>query len=104
MSPVDTTNDALARPADPQLPPDAAARDAAKREELGPQDDAISGSDITFVTRQVSPAERAAVIAVLTQVRAEETQSVKRVARRDREPWARSQRVPEGISDLLIEG
>ncbi|MBL3699882.1 hypothetical protein [Leucobacter luti] len=87
-----------------QLPPDAAARDAAKREELGPHDDAIRGEDITFVTRKVSPEERAAVIAVLTQVRAEESQQVKRVARRDREPWARSQRVPEGISELLAEG
>jgi hypothetical protein len=44
------------------------------------------------------------VIAVLTQVREEETRRAKRVERRDREPWARSQRVPEGISDLLIEG
>ncbi|WP_254908894.1 hypothetical protein [Leucobacter sp. 7(1)] len=89
---------------DGQLPPDAAARDAAKREELGPQDDAIHGEDIHFVTRQVSAEERAAVIAVLTQVRSEESQQMKRVARRDREPWARSQRVPEGISDLLAEG
>ena len=101
MSDVQTTS---APAADAQLPPDAAARDAAKREELGPQDDAISGADIAFVTRSVSPAERAAVIAVLTQVRTEETQRVKRVARRDREPWARSQRVPEGISELLAEG
>ncbi len=86
------------------LPPDAAARDAAKREELGPLDDAIRGEDIHFVTRQVSEEERAAVIAVLTQMRAEESQQIKRVARRDREPWARSQRVPEGISMLLAEG
>ncbi|QYM77405.1 hypothetical protein K1X41_11205 [Leucobacter luti] len=90
--------------AEAQLPPDASARDAAKREELGPLDDAIHGEDIHFVTRQVSDTERAAVIAVLTQVRAEESQQMKRVARRDREPWARSQRVPEGISDLLLEG
>ncbi|WP_125098275.1 hypothetical protein [Leucobacter chromiireducens] len=103
MSPADPDQEA-GRQADALLPPDAAARDAAKREELGPQDDALSGSDITFVTRGVSAEEHAAVIAVLTQVRAEETQSAKRVARRDREPWARSQRVPEGISDLLVEG
>ena len=89
---------------DAQLPPDAAARDAAKREEIGPFDDAINGEDIHFVTRQVTAEERAAVIAVLTQVRAEESQQMKRVARRDREPWARSQRVPEGIADLLAEG
>lgn len=44
------------------------------------------------------------MVAVLTAVRAEETQRRKRVARRDREPWSRSQRVPEGINDLLIEG
>lgn len=87
-----------------ELPPDAAARDAAKRGELGDQDRTLHGEDIRFVTRGVSDEERAAVIAVLTEVRSEETQQVKRVARRDREPWARSQRVPEGISDLLIEG
>lgn len=89
---------------DALLPPDAAARDAAKREEIGPLDDAITGEDIRFVTRNVSAEERAAVIAVLTQARAEESQQMKRVARRDREPWARSQRVPEGIADLLAEG
>ncbi|WP_336660460.1 hypothetical protein [Leucobacter sp. USHLN153] len=85
------------------LPPDAAARDAAKRDELA-TDEVLHGSDIRFITRNVSDAERAAVVAVLTQVRAEESQQVKRVARRDREPWARSQRVPEGIFDLLAEG
>lgn len=89
------------QPADEDLPPDAAARDAAKREGAGEVDDAIRGEDIRFVTERVSDEERAAVIAVLTQVRAEETQQVKRVARRDREPWARSQRVPERIADFL---
>lgn len=84
-----------------QLPPDAAARDAARRGELGELDDALTGDDIRFVTRKVSDEERAAVISVLTQVRAEETSRVKRVERRDREPWARSQRVPDRISDLL---
>lgn len=86
-----------------QLPPDAAARDAAKREEIGAADDAIRGEDIIFRTRGVSDEERATVIAVLTQVRTEETQRVKRVARRDRDPWARSQRVPEGIGELLAD-
>ncbi|QIK63879.1 hypothetical protein G7068_12250 [Leucobacter viscericola] len=86
------------------LPPDAAARDAAKREEVGEVDTALTGDDIHFVTRGVSAEERAAAIAVLTQVRTEETQRVKRVARRDREPWARSQRVPEGIGELLADG
>lgn len=89
---------------DTSLPPDAAARDAAKREESGEELAPTLGEDISFVTRQVSDEERAAVIAVLTQVREEESQQIKRVARRDREPWARSQRVPEGISDLLAEG
>lgn len=83
------------------LPPDASARDAARRDEMDDVDDLLHGDDITFVTPLVSDDERAAVIAVLTQVRAEETQRVKRVARRDREPWARSQRVPEGITGLI---
>lgn len=87
-----------------QLPPDAAARDAAKREESPEPDDAITGDDIHFVTRAVSDDERAAVIAVLTAARAEETRRAKRVARRDREPWSRSQRVPDGFADLLVEG
>ena len=86
------------------LPPDASERDAARRVGLGDADAALLGEDIEFVTRGVSAEERAAVVAVLTQARAEESQQVKRVARRDREPWARSQRVPEGISDLLAEG
>ena len=82
------------------LPPGAAERDAARRDEIGEVDDAIHGDDIEFITRSVDDETRAAVIAVLTQVRAEETARLKRVARRDREPWARSQRVPEGIADL----
>lgn len=86
---------------DTSLPPDATARDAARRVGIEEHDDALTGDDIHFVTRHVSPEERAAVIAVLTQVRTEETQRMKRVARRDREPWARSQRVPDGIADLL---
>lgn len=89
---------------DELLPPDAAARDAAKREEIGKPDPTLHGDDFRFVTRGVRDHERAAVIAVLTESRAEETAQVKRVARRDREPWARSQRVPEGISELLHEG
>ena len=83
------------------LPPSAAQRDAARREEIGEPDPAITGDDIRFVTRQVSAEERAAVIASLTRVREEETQQVKRLERREREPWARSQRVPDRISDLL---
>ncbi len=86
------------------LPPDAAARDAAKREELGEADDAIHGDDFRFVTRRVSGDEKAAAIAVLSVVRAEETRRAKRVERREHQPWARSQRVPEGIGDLLADG
>ena len=89
---------------DRTLPPDAAARDAARRLEAGPVDDALRDDDFTFATRSVSDEERAAVIAVLTQVRAEETQRVRRVERREHQPWSRSQRVPEGINDLLVDG
>lgn len=86
------------------LPPDASARDAARRESVGDADDLIRGDDFRFVTRGVSPEEKAAVIAVLTEVRAEETARVKRIERIEHQPWARSQRVPEGIGDLLLEG
>lgn len=99
----DQAPEAPGRPA-AVLPPDASERDAARRGEAGEPDPALLGEDIAFVTRGVTVEERAAVIAVLTQARGEESQQVKRVARRDREPWARSQRVPEGISDLLAEG
>lgn len=60
--------------------------------------------DVVFVTRGVSDEERAATIAVLARVREEETQRLRRVERQEREPWARSQRVPEGIGELLLEG
>ncbi len=86
------------------LPPDAAARDAAKRAEAGTIEPVLSEDGFRFHTRNLSEEERAAVIAVLTKVRAEETERVRRVERREREPWRRSQRVPEGISDLLAEG
>ena len=86
------------------LPPDAAARDAAKRDDAGGADAALCGDDFRFATRHLSDEEKSAVIAVLTQVRAEEMALMRRVERRDRDPWARSQRVPEGISDLLLEG
>ena len=42
------------------LPPDAAARDAAKRDEAGPQDQALTGDGFVFATRGVSDEERAA--------------------------------------------
>jgi len=86
---------------DPVLPPDAAARDAAKRELSEPEDDALTSDGFTFLTRGVTEHEQAAVIAVLTQIRAEETQQVRRVERRDHQPWARSQRVPQDFGDLL---
>lgn len=86
------------------LPPDAAARDAAKREVAGDGDPTLSSDGFHFITRGVSDEEQAAVIAVLTQVRAEETERVRRVERREHQPWARSQRVPQAFEDLLIEG
>lgn len=86
------------------LPPDASARDALRRDALGEVDTTFRSDEFDFVTRGVSDEERAAVIAVLTQARTEESQQAKRRSRRDREPWARSQRVPDRISDLLIEG
>ncbi len=85
------------------LPPDAAERDAAKRDEIGEIDDAVRGDDFVFATRGVSDEEKAAVISVLTRVRAEETESVKRVERREHRPWARSQHTPELIGDPLAE-
>lgn len=98
--PEDVFDDSL----DSTIPPDAAARDAARRKQAAGADDSIPREeDFHFVTRGVSDEERAAVIAVLTQVRAEETQRVRRVERREHQPWARSQRVPEGIGDLLAE-
>lgn len=84
-------------------PPDAAARDAAKREEAGPVDDALSDAEFSFITRGVTAEEKAAVIAVLTRVRAEESSRAKRIERREHRPWARSQRVPEGLSALVAD-
>ncbi len=89
---------------DATLPPDAAARDAAKREGIGADGSVVKSEGFDFATRGVSDEERAAVIAVLTQVRAEETAQVRRVERREHQPWARSQRVPQAFGDLLLEG
>ncbi len=86
-----------------EVPPDAAARDAAKREGAGAEDDALSGDEFQFITRGVSDEEKAAVVAVLTQARAEESHRVKRVERREHQPWARSQRVPEGLSEIIAD-
>ncbi|MBO1901698.1 hypothetical protein J4H92_06990 [Leucobacter weissii] len=83
------------------LPPDAAERDAARRQQANPVDETVSEEGFRFVTGGVRDHEKAAVIAVLSAVRAEETQRVRRIERREHEPWARSQRVPEGIGELL---
>lgn len=83
------------------LAPDAAARDAAKREEAGNSNHALSDEGFQFVTRGVSDVEKAAVISVLTELRAEETQRVRRIESREHQPWSRSQRVPPRITDLL---
>lgn len=93
-----------ADPAGTDLPPDAAARDAARREQAATGDGMLHADEFRTITRGVTPEEKAAVIAVLTRVRAEETERVKRVERREHQPWARSQRVPEGIGDLLADG
>lgn len=87
-----------------ELPPDAAARDAEKRRRVGVDDESLSDQGFEFITRGVDDLEKAAAIAVLTRMRAEETERVRRVERREHEPWRRSQRVPEGIGDLLAEG
>lgn len=105
-APIDPLENVALSDAVPELdedPPDAAARDAAKREEVGSADDAISDEDFRFVTRGVTPDERAAVIAVLTRVRAEETARAKRVERREHQPWARSQRVPDSVTPLIAD-
>lgn len=83
------------------LAPDAAARDAALRGTADTPDGVLRGEGITFLTRGTSHSERAVVLAVLTRVRAEDSQRVRSVERRDRDPWARSQRTPEGIADVL---
>lgn len=61
----------------------------------------VAADGIRFVTANASEEERAAVLAVLAQARAEETERVRRVERRERAPWARSQRTPEGIAEYL---
>lgn len=86
------------------MAPDAAQRDAHNRELAGSDDHVLRGEDITFVTQQVSDNEKAAVIAVLLAKREADTSRVRLVERRDHEPWARSQRAPEGISDFLSGG
>ncbi|HUH52722.1 MAG TPA: hypothetical protein VLZ31_01600 [Microbacteriaceae bacterium] len=85
----------------PKLPPDASERDAYNRELAGTNDDIWRGEDIEFVTRRVDSADKAAVIAVLLAQREAETNRVRLVERQYREPWARSQRTPEGIGELL---
>lgn len=84
-----------------RMAPDAAERDAQRRSLIDNGDGVIRGEDVEFITRNVSDEERAAVLAVLLALREQERDRVRLVARRDREPWARSQRAPEGISELL---
>lgn len=61
----------------------------------------LTADGLTFVTGNATDEERAAVIAVLAQARSEETERVRRVGRRERAPWSRSQRTPEGIAEYL---
>ncbi|MDA3147661.1 hypothetical protein JSO19_09760 [Leucobacter sp. UCMA 4100] len=83
------------------MAPDAAERDALRRELIDTGDDVIRADDVEFVTKNLSDEEQAAVLAVLLAMREEERDRVRLVARRDREPWTRSQRTPEGIGELL---
>ncbi|MFC4222920.1 hypothetical protein [Lysinibacter cavernae] len=57
--------------------------------------------DVRFVTKNATDDERAAVQAVLAFLKVQESQQVRSVASRSREPWRRSQRTPEGISEYL---
>ena len=82
------------------MAPDAAERDAHRRSLIEGDDGVVRGEDVEFVTRGVSDEERAAVLAVLLALREEERDRVRLVARQEREPWARSQRTPEGIGEL----
>lgn len=88
---------------DRALPPDAAERDRLRRESTAVES-VVLGEDICFVTRGLENWRKTAVIAVLTAARTEESGRARRVARRERAPWERSQRTPEGISDLLADG
>ncbi|WGD38053.1 hypothetical protein [Lysinibacter sp. HNR] len=61
--------------------------------------DSLPDIDAHFVTRNVTDEERAAVIAVLSVLKVQEAQKVHSVISAAREPWKRSQRVPEGIPE-----
>lgn len=84
-----------------KMAPDAAARDAHNRKLAGNGDGVVRGEGIDFITRNVSAEEKAAVIAVLLAQQEAETNRVRRVESKNHEPWARSQRTPEGIDDFL---
>lgn len=85
-------------------PPSAAERDAAKRAALQEADGAVAAADFRFVTRNVTETERAAVVAVLTAVRREDSGRVKRRERVERQPWRRSQRALRQITEYLDGG
>lgn len=74
--------------------------DAAEAADLSGTDLSAVGLSLTFVTKNVSALEQAAVIATLGEMRTEETLQVKKVGRRANEPWRRSQRNPEGIREF----
>lgn len=83
------------------MAPDASARDAVRRGQIDNDAEVLRAEDLIFITRGVTTDEQAVVAAVLATAREEETNRVRRVGRLHREPWARSQRTPEGIGDLL---
>lgn len=90
---------AVNEPVGARLAPDAAERDAEKRKLVDNGDGIERGEDIVFITKHVSDTERAAVISVLTKAREEETNRVRKVSRRERDPWSRPQRAPEGFDE-----
>ncbi|MBT1018036.1 hypothetical protein KJY77_02620 [Canibacter sp. lx-72] len=81
-------------------PQSAFERDAAKRA-ANPADNTLKAADFTFRTPGVSAIEQAAIVAVLVSARGEEMGRVRRVARIERQPWRRSQRIPRQITEFL---
>ncbi|GAA3588535.1 hypothetical protein GCM10022198_10190 [Klugiella xanthotipulae] len=76
-----------------------AGREAAPRPAA--EKDVLPTIGIEFVTANASDDERAAVYAVLAVLKQQESQQVRSVTALARNPWRRSQRVPEGIPEYL---
>ncbi len=63
------------------------------------EQESLPDIDVRFVTKNVTEDEQAAVTSVLSVLKVQESQKVRAVASAAREPWRRSQRVPEGIPE-----